>query len=100
MALHASECQSKLTGLREQLVAAENDRAIGLAGGAPAERAQLENELAKTETEIGRCRGQSEALERLYARQAATREEVEQNKTALERVEADKRLIERKKNAI
>jgi HlyD family secretion protein len=45
-------------------------------------------------------RRQSEALERLYARQAATRDEVEQNKNALERVEADKRLIEQKKNAI
>src|SRR5262249_50022190 len=74
--------------------------ATGLSGGAPGELAQLENDLVKTETEIQRLRRQSESLQRLYARQAATRDEVEQNKTALERAEADRRLIERKKNAV
>jgi len=39
-------------------------------------------------------------LERLYAKQAATRQEVEQAKTALAKAEADKKLILEKKNAI
>ena len=100
MTLDATEFQSELARAKEQLVAAESDRAIALAGGTPQELAQLENDLAKANSEIQRLRRQNESLTRLYARQAATRDELEQNKTALERAETDKRLIEQKKNAI
>jgi HlyD family secretion protein len=100
MTLDGTEFQSQLANAKEQLVSAESDRAIGLAGGAPQELAQLENDLAKTEVEIQRLRRQNESLTRLYAREAATRDEVEQNKAALEKAETDKRLIERRKNAI
>jgi HlyD family secretion protein len=100
MTLDAMEFQSELARAKEQLVAAESDRAIALAGGTPQELAQLENDLAKANSEIQRLRRQNESLTRLYARQAATRDELEQNKTALERAETDKRLIEQKKNAI
>jgi HlyD family secretion protein len=100
MTLDGTEFQSQLVGVKEQLVTAESDRAIALSGGAPQELAQLENDLAKTEAEIQRLRRQNESLTRLFAREAATRDEVEQNKAALEKAETDKRLIERKKNAI
>jgi len=100
MTLDATEFQSELARAKEQLVAAESDRAIALAGGTPQELAQLENDLAKANSEIQRLRRQNESLTRLYARQAATRDELEQNKTALEKAETDKRLIEQKKNAI
>jgi HlyD family secretion protein len=100
LTLDATEFQSELARAKEQLVAAENDRAVALAGGTPQELAQFENDLTKTNSEIQRLRRQNESLTRLYARQAATRDELDQNKTALERAETDKRLIEQKKDAI
>ncbi len=100
LTLDATESRSELAHMKELLVAAEDERRVALSGGAPDEIAQLENDLAKTNSEIARLRRQGESLERLYARQAATRDEVDQNKIALQRAEADKRLIEQKKDAI
>ena len=100
LTLDATESRSELAHMKELLVAAEDERRVALSGGAPDEIAQLENDLAKTISEIARLRRQGESLERLYARQAATRDEIDQNKIALQRAEADKRLIEQKKDAI
>ncbi len=100
LTLDATESRSELAHMKELLVAAEDERRVALSGGAPDEIAQLENDLAKTNSEIARLRRQGESLERLYARQAATRDEIDQNKIALQRAEADKRLIEQKKDAI
>jgi len=69
-------------------------------GGSPEEIAQLDSDLAKTNAEIDRLRSERDSLERLYAQQAATRQEVEQAKTALSKAEADKRLIVEKRSAI
>src|SRR5436190_19492183 len=52
MTLNATEFQSQLAGAKEQLVAAENDRSIALAGGTPQELAQIENDLSKANSEI------------------------------------------------
>jgi HlyD family secretion protein len=98
--LNATEFQSQLARLKEQLVAVENDQKVALSGGDPGEVAQLENDFSKTNSEILRLRQQNESLIRLYAKQAATKEEVDQNKAALEKAETDKLLIERKKNAM
>jgi HlyD family secretion protein len=100
MTLDGKDLRSELAHMREQLVAAEDERKIATGGGAPEEIAQLESDLAKTNSEIDRLRRERDSVERLYSRQAATRQEVEQTKTALERAEADKRLIEEKRSAI
>jgi HlyD family secretion protein len=89
-----------LAHTREQLIAAEDERKIAAGGGSPEEIAQLDSDLAKTNTEIDRLRRERDSLDRLYARQAATRQEVEQTRTALDKAEADKRLIEEKRSAI
>src|SRR5262249_48557205 len=65
----------------------------------PDEIAQLDADLAKANSEIERLRRERDSLERLYAKQAATRQEVEQTKTALEKAEADKHVIEERKSA-
>jgi HlyD family secretion protein len=100
MTLDARDLRSEIAHTREQLVAAEDERKIAAGGGSPAEIAQLDSDLAKTHAEIDRLRRERDSLDRLYARQAATRQEVEQIKTALEKAEADKRLIEEKRSAI
>ena len=100
MTLDAKDLASELAHMREQLVAAEDERKTALSGGSPDEIAQLNSDLAKTNSEIERLRRERDSLERLYSRQAATRQEVDQTKTALEKAEADKRLIDEKRNAI
>src|SRR5438876_6689488 len=100
MTLDAKDLKTELAHMREQLVAAENERKIAVGGGSPEEIAQLDSDLAKTNAEIDRLRSERDTLERLYAKQAATRQDVEQAKTALAKAEADKKLILEKKNAI
>ncbi len=100
MRLDAKDLRTELAHTREQLVAAEDEHRIAAGGGSPEEIAQLDSDLAKINTEIDRLRRERDSLDRLYARQAATRQEVEQTKTALEKAEADKRLIEEKRRAI
>ena len=99
MTLDAKDLKTELAHMREQLVAAENERKIAVTGGSPEEIAQLYSDLVKTNAEIDRLRSERDSLERLYPR-AATRQEIEQTKTALAKAEADKRLIEEKRRAI
>src|SRR5262245_52025749 len=100
MSLDAKDLESELARAKGELVTAEDERKTAVSGGSPEELAQLQTDLSKAETEIARLRREAESLDRLYAKQAATRQEIEQNKLALEKAEADKRLIEEKKNAI
>src|SRR5213593_1984285 len=100
MTLDAKDLKTELAHMREQLVAAENERKIAVGGGSPEEIAQLDSDLAKTNAEIDRLRSERDTLERLYAKQAATRQDVEQAKTALAKAEADKKLILEKRSAI
>ena len=53
LTLDATESRSELAHMKELLVAAEDERRVALSGGAPDEIAQLENDLAKTISEIG-----------------------------------------------
>ena len=99
MTLDAKDLKTELAHVREQLVAAENERKVAVTGGSPEEIAQLDSDLVKTNAEIDRLRSERDSLERLYPR-AATRQEIEQTKTALAKAEADKRLIEEKRRAI
>jgi HlyD family secretion protein len=100
MTLDAQDLRSELAHMKEQLVAAEDERRIALGGGSPDEIAQLNSELARTKSEIDRLRREHDSLERLYTKQAATRQEIEQTTTALEKAEADKRVIEEKKSLL
>ena len=99
MTLDSKDLKTELAHMREQLVAAENERKIAASGGSREEIAQLDSDLAKTNAEIDRLRSERDSLERLYFKQAATRQEVEQTKTALAKAEADKRLIAEKRSA-
>jgi HlyD family secretion protein len=69
-------------------------------GGPPAAVAELENDLVNANAEITRLKREGEVLQRLYSKQAATKQEVDQNRNALEKAEADRRYIEQKKNEL
>src|SRR5438132_1354802 len=97
MTLDGKDLRSELAHVREQLLGAEDEQRIALGGGSPDEIVQLNSDLAKANSEIDRLRRERDSLERLYSRQAATRQEVEQTKNALDKAEADKRVIEEKR---
>jgi len=97
LTLDAAEARARLARAREELLAAEEQLRAARAGGRPDEVAQLDSDLRKTEAELTRLRGEREALERLFAKQAATRDDLDQNKLALERAEAQGQLLHRKK---
>jgi HlyD family secretion protein len=98
--LDVAESKGDLAHMKEQLFAAQDERQLGLNGGPPAEIAQLESDLMRANADIARLRREGDALHRLYEKQAATRLEVEQNQSALEKAEIDKHLIEQKRNAL
>jgi HlyD family secretion protein len=98
--LDATETRAELAREREQLVTAQDEHRVAQQGGATEEIAQLDADLNKTIADIQRLRREGESLQRLYSQQAATRQELDQNKAALDRAEADKRLIEQKKGAL
>lgn len=100
LVLDATDAKSDLARTREQLAAAEEEQKTALRGGASDELAQIQSDLTKTNSEIKRLTKERDQLQRLYAAKSATRTEVDQNTTALEKMEADKQALEAKKNAV
>src|SRR5215831_6125435 len=100
MTLDAKDLQSELAKAKGELFTAEDERKTASDGGPPEQMAQIQNDLAKADSEIARLRREGESLERLYAKGFATRQEIEQNKLGLGKTEADKRLLEQRKAVI
>jgi HlyD family secretion protein len=98
--LDATDAKSELAKMRDQLIGAQEDRKTAVQGGSPDELAQIQTDLTKTNREIAQLTHDREALGRLLQSQAATRQEVDLNKIALEKAEAERDLLEQKKNAI
>jgi len=89
LTLDVQDARAELARAKEQLVASKDNLRAARAGGRPDELAQIESNLRKAEAERSRLRQEHDALERLVAKQAATNDEFEQNRLALERAEAD-----------
>jgi len=98
--LDAAGVRASLARAREALLTAEEELRAARAGGPPEELAQLESDMRKNEAEVSRLRRERETLERLLTKQAATQDELDQNKLALERAEAQARLLEQKKEEL
>ncbi len=93
LVLDANEARADLAHAREQLLAAADDLRAARAGGRPDDRARVEGDLRKADLERDRLRKERRSLERLFAKQAATQEELDQNRIALEGAEADYRRL-------
>jgi len=97
LSLDSTDANAELAHMKEQYVAAQDDRKTAVQGGPADEMAQIDADLAKTNSEIARLTHDRDSFARLLASQAATRLEVEQNRIALEKAQADKRWLEQKK---
>ena len=97
LVLDAAEARTALARAREQLVSTQDDLRAARAGGRADDAARMDGDLRKAQAEALRLQSEQEALQRLLARQAATRDEVAQNQLALDRAQADvKRLLAEK----
>jgi HlyD family secretion protein len=85
--------QSQLDQARSQLVANEDALRTARAGGKAAELAQLDSDIQKTEVERTRLLNLVASLEKLVAAQAATQQELTNERANLARADSDlKRL--------
>jgi HlyD family secretion protein len=98
--LDATDARSELARMQEQLVGAQEDHKTALQGGSPDELAQIQTDLTRANREIAQLTRDRETLRRLLENQAATRQEVDQNRIALEKAESERDLLEQKKSAI
>ncbi len=100
LVLEAAETRAELARRREELLTAEEDLRAARAGGRAEELAQLASDIRKNEAERTRLRREREGLERLLAKNAATRDELDQNLLTLERADAEWRRLEQKKSEL
>jgi HlyD family secretion protein len=98
--LDATDVKSELARMRDQLIGAQEEQKTALQGGSPDDLAQIQSDLAKTIGQITQLTRDGEALSRLIQTQAATSQEQDQNRIALEKAEAEKHLLEEKKNTL
>jgi len=85
--LDTSDAEAELARTRQTLLDAQEALRAARAGGKADDVAQVEADLHKAQAEAERLRSEQGALERLAARQAATPDEVSQNRLALTRAE-------------
>ncbi len=97
LTLDMAETRAALARAREQLVADQDDLRVARAGGPAGEVAKLESDLRKAEIERARLQRDHEALQRLVAKQAATKDELNQNQIQLERTESDLQRLRKEK---
>jgi HlyD family secretion protein len=100
LTLESTDLRAQLARTREEQLAAREQMRVAAAGGNAEERARLEADLQRTDSELAKLRGDRDSLERLVQKQAATRDELAQAAVALERVEAEKQFLERKRVAL
>jgi HlyD family secretion protein len=101
MSLDTSEAEAQLARARQALLDGEEAQRAARAGGHADELAQLEADQRKAQAQVERLRNEQAALERLAARQAATPEEVSQNRLALTSWEATaKQLAARREELV
>lgn len=88
LTLDGRAIRSQLDQARAQLAAQEDDLRAAKAGGRADQAAKVASDLRSAEAERNLLQRQQEMLTKLAAQNAATAEEVEKNRTALERAEA------------
>jgi HlyD family secretion protein len=100
LTLDDAEVRSQLEQARADLLAAQTDLRNAQAGGPPDEVAQLGGDLAQEQTEVKNLERTEKALEQLVAKQAATENELAQNRASLTKARANLEQLEERKKAL
>jgi HlyD family secretion protein len=100
LVLDSAAVRAALARARQDLLEAEDRLRTARAGGSAEELAQLQSDLRKADAELAKLRRERDALARLLEKKAATRDEVEQNRVALERAEAQMKFLQQKREEL
>jgi HlyD family secretion protein len=100
LTLDAAEVRSQLAQAQASLLAAKTDLQNARAGGPPDEVAQLQGDLQQATVAAENLERTERALEALVAKQAATQDELAQNKAALAKSLANLQTLEEKEKAL
>lgn len=87
--LNVKDAQAQLADARSKLLQAQNDLRSAQAGGKADDAARVSGDLAKAQAERDRLQKNHDALVRLMAQQAATKDELDTNDLALAKVQAE-----------
>jgi HlyD family secretion protein len=89
MTLDVKEAAAQLAAAKRKLLSAQEDLRVAQAGGKSDAAAQVASDLAKAQADRDRLQREHDALERLIARGAATKDELAVNELALTKARAD-----------
>lgn len=89
MDLDVKDAASQLADARSKLLRAQEDLRAARAGGRSDDAARVAGDLAKARAQRDRLARENEALQRLFAQQAATRDELAANEVELSRAQAE-----------
>ncbi|HYL09537.1 MAG TPA: efflux RND transporter periplasmic adaptor subunit [Candidatus Acidoferrales bacterium] len=89
LTLNVTDARAQLASARVQLLTAQDALRAANAGGRPDDAARIAGDLAKAQAERDRLKKDHDALGRLAAEQAATKEDLAQNELALGKSEAE-----------
>lgn len=94
--LDDSDVRAQLAQARATLLQAQVELRNARAGGPPDEIAELSGDLEKARVQVANLTRQQKSLEKLVAEQAATRDELAQNRAALAQAQANLGVLEAK----
>jgi HlyD family secretion protein len=100
LTLDAADMRAQLAQARGNLLAAKTDLQNARTGGPPDEVAQLTGDLQKAQVSVANLERTEKALEQLVAKQAATLDELAQNRAALEEARASLQTLQQKKASL
>jgi HlyD family secretion protein len=100
LTLDDSDTRAQLLQARAALLAGQIELRNARAGGPPDEVAQLNGDLEKARVQVANLTRQQKSLQDLVARQAATQDELAQNRAALAQAQANLNTLEEKKQEL
>ncbi len=100
LTLDASDVQTQLAQSRADLIAAQIALRNAKAGGAPADVAELQSALVSAKADVASLERSQTALQNLLAEQAATKDQLESNATALAKAKARLQSLEDRQSAM
>jgi RND family efflux transporter MFP subunit len=100
LTLDAKDIRAQLSQAQSDLLAAQTDLRNAQSGGPPDEVAQLDGDLAKAKANVANLEVTQKALEQLAAKQAATLNEVAQNRVALAQARATLETLKQRRAAL
>lgn len=98
--LDTRDARAQLSAAEAAVSQAQAQLQTVMQGGTSAARTEIENALAKDQMEIQVAQRDYESLQRLLAKQAATRQEVADAQQRVQQLQADTQALERKRAAL